>query len=230
MMKWVPFLFKMQENDLYSLVSSRCLVCRMQMRLCLCDQMPHLNLRTHLTLLMQRKELGIGANTGHFIPKVFQNAEIRFRGTYDKRPLDVSDLFEGGNPVLVLFPHKDAKILDADFVASLKQPARLIVLDGNWRQTGKMFSRVSGLSRAQKVVLPLSEPSSYRLRNSPRPDGVCTFEAVARAMGALEGIEVQKKLEYFFDMMVERVLWTRGKLKAHEVTGGIPKSAGLVSE
>ena len=38
----------------------------------------------------------------------------------------------------------------------------------------------------------------------------------------LEGVDVQEKLEHIFRIMTDRVLWTRGKLAAHEVTGGIP--------
>ncbi|MDI6740507.1 MAG: DTW domain-containing protein, partial [Candidatus Edwardsbacteria bacterium] len=63
--------------------------------------------------------------------------------------------------------------------------------------------------------------SRFRLRTQSEPSRVCTFEAAARALGAIEGRDVRKKLEAFFDVMVERMLWARGKLAANEVTGGL---------
>ena len=39
---------------------------------------------------------------------------------------------------------------------------------------------------------------------------------------ALEGAPVQERMEKLFRMMTDRVLWTRGKLAASEVTGGVP--------
>ena len=65
----------------------------------------------------------------------------------------------------------------------------------------------------------------YRLRSESHPAGLATIEAIARAMGILEGPHVQEALERVFRAMVERTLWVRGSLAAEEVTGGIPEGA-----
>jgi len=52
--------------------------------------------------------------------------------------------------------------------------------------------------------------------------GLATLEAIARAMGILEGPEVQAALERPFRAMVERTLWSRGSVAAEDVSGGIP--------
>jgi DTW domain-containing protein YfiP len=62
----------------------------------------------------------------------------------------------------------------------------------------------------------------YRLRHHPDPRFVATFEAVARALGILEGPAVQADLERVFQVVVERMLWSRGRLATERVTGGIP--------
>jgi len=63
------------------------------------------------------------------------------------------------------------------------------------------------------------------LRRAARPGQLCTLEAIARALGVLEGPEVQRQLEGLLRIMVERTLWSAGRLGADEVAGGIPPSA-----
>jgi hypothetical protein len=72
------------------------------------------------------------------------------------------------------------------------------------------------------VSLPAAEPSEYRLRFEPQPGGLATMEAIARALGILEGAPVQRALEQLFRVVVDRTLWSRGALPAAAVTGGIP--------
>jgi glutamine phosphoribosylpyrophosphate amidotransferase len=54
---------------------------------------------------------------------------------------------------------------------------------------------------------------------------VCTFEAIARILGVIEGATVQQELEVLFRKFVGRQLWSRGDLQADEVVGGIPEAA-----
>jgi DTW domain-containing protein YfiP len=68
-------------------------------------------------------------------------------------------------------------------------------------------------------------PSTYRLRSEAHEHGLATLEAIARAMGLLEGPDVQAALEYPFRAMVERTLWARGAVETADVTGGIPEGA-----
>lgn len=172
---------------------------------------------------MQRTEFNLVSNTGHLIPKIFDNAEIRFRGAFDKQPLNTHGLDAPERKTVVLFPTPDAITLTHDWVEDLHQPLTLIVPDGNWRQASKMIKRVPALTQFTKIKIPEGRPSNYRLRSSPRSDGVCTFEAIARALGIIEGDEIQHAMENYFLTMVERVLWVRNKIKAENVHGGLPE-------
>jgi len=76
------------------------------------------------------------------------------------------------------------------------------------------------------VKLPAGPPSEYRLRVQRNETGVCTLEAVARAIGILESKDAQSKLELMLRVMVERTLWSRGMLTANQcTTAGIPSEA-----
>lgn len=185
--------------------------------------MPRFSIATRIVVLMQRTEFNLVSNTGHLIPKIFDTGEIRFRGAFDRQPLNTNGLETPDRKTVVLFPTPDATTLSRDWVTDLGKPITLIVPDGNWRQASKMIKRVPTLNQFTKIKIPEGRPTNYRLRSSPRSDGVCTFEAIARALGIIEGNAVQDAMENYFLTMVERVLWVRNKIKAENVYGGLPE-------
>ncbi|MBK9030793.1 MAG: DTW domain-containing protein [Myxococcales bacterium] len=196
----------------------RCARCRMLGGLCLCALLPALDTRTRLVLVIHRYEDRKPTNTGRLATECLRNSEVIVRGGEDH----VETRFAppaGTRPVL-LFPDADAVPLDQ--LAGGAEPVTLIVPDGTWRQAQRVRSRVLGLDAVACATLPPGPPSRYRLRSEPRPGGLATMEAIARAFGILEGPAAQAALEHVFAVMVERTLWTRGLLAADAVTGGIP--------
>jgi DTW domain-containing protein YfiP len=75
------------------------------------------------------------------------------------------------------------------------------------------------------VSLPEGGVPIDRLRAPPRPGRLATLEAVAAALGILEGPAVGDALMRVYRIMTERTLWTNGRLAADRVTGGIPAGA-----
>ncbi len=84
--------------------------------------------------------------------------------------------------------------------------AKSLVADGSWRQARCLMNRCRGLDVAQRVRLPEGAPTRYRLRSPRSLDAVSTLEAVARALGVLEGPEQEERLERVFDELVTRTL------------------------
>ncbi len=173
---------------------------------------------------MHIKESRRTSNTGHLIPLTVERAEVRIRGRTHVPLCTEGFITMDARPVL-LFPSEDAEVLNERWVAQQEGPVHLIVPDGNWRQAKRMSYREESLAHLKRVRLEDGPPSRYRLRRHHDPAWVSTFEAVARALGVLEGPEIQAKLERDFDCFVERSLWARGDLPASQVTGGIPESA-----
>jgi DTW domain-containing protein YfiP len=199
----------------------RCPKCLMTQSLCICAIAPRLSLRTRVAVVMHVRESYRPSNTGRLIPLALANSFVCLRGIRDKLT-DTEGMIPEGTQGLVLYPSTDSRVLKQDYISPIIKPITLVVLDGNWNQASKMAKREPALRELPRVHLPPGPLSKFRLRTQSSPERVCTFEAVARALGAIEGIDVQTKLEAFFDVMVERMLWARGKLKTDEVTGGIP--------
>jgi DTW domain-containing protein len=100
----------------------------------------------------------------------------------------------------------------------------LIVPDGNWGQAGRVRRRVPGLIDLPCVTLPTGPASEYRLRAETRAEGLATIEAIARAFGILEGLEVQHAIESVFALLVERTRWSRGEISRAQLTHPLPQS------
>lgn len=75
------------------------------------------------------------------------------------------------------------------------------------------------------MSLPVGPPSIYRLRQETQAGGLATLEAIARALGILEGASIQRELERVLRIMVERTLWARGALRDDELMHGLPVGA-----
>ena len=82
-----------------------------------------------------------------------------------------------------------------------------------------------GLRDVPCVSLQPDVPTIYRLRAEFHAGRLATLEAIARALGILDGAPVRQAMERVFRVMVERTLWLRGTLPSERVTGGIPERA-----
>ncbi|MBI3543772.1 MAG: DTW domain-containing protein [Deltaproteobacteria bacterium] len=169
---------------------------------------------TRLVLVIHFRELRTTTNTGRLACLALPDAELRVRGR-EGAPLRTDDLFEPGRRTLVLFPSEAADDLTPEFAARNPGPYTLVVPDGNWSQSRRTARRLGRLdapdgARVQFVRLPQAAPSRYALRHEPAPDGLATCEAIARALGVLDGAGPQRELERVFELMVERTLATRG--------------------
>jgi tRNA-uridine aminocarboxypropyltransferase len=197
----------------------------MRMTLCLCDLVPRLELATRVVVLMHQRETYATTNTARLACRALVNSETRIRGLPGAPPASEGLVDEAPGELLVLYPDARAELLDERLSASLGRPVTLVVLDGSWRQAGRMIRREPGLEGARLVKLAPGGPSRYRLRKSPNADALCTIEAVALALGVLEGPGPRADLERLFEVMVERTLFSRGDLKADECAFDLPVRA-----
>jgi DTW domain-containing protein YfiP len=199
----------------------------MHRTLCICSLLPSLATRTRLVLVLHQLESRKTTNTGRLAARCLANSQVVFRGRDDEMrrtdgPGDGAgaSLWPPDSDPVLLLPHETARPLTE--WASSPRPVTLIVPDGTWRQVKKTRRRIPGLDRVPCAVLPGADSSRYRLRRDARPDRLATLEAIALAMGVLEGAEIQRALLHVFAVMVDRTLWTNGRIATEEVTGGIP--------
>jgi DTW domain-containing protein YfiP len=213
----------------------------MHVSLCICALLPRLETRTRVVLLLHQLEVGKPTNTGVVAARCLVNSAIVYRGRapgHDDEPgLDADapgDSIEEqaahlaaqipvGTRAAFLFPHESAQSLEACRDADV--PTTLVVPDGTWRQASRARSRLADALRWPCVSLASTGREGTRLRAALRPSRLATIEAVAHALGVLEGAAIEDALLHVFRVMTDRTLWSNGRLAREAVTGGVPDGA-----
>lgn len=190
-----------------------CQGCGLHLDRCICKLITSLDLKTKIALVIHRKELKRTTNTGQLALKCLVNSEIRIRGEQNCKPLDLSDLLTANYQTYLFFPSDDAVELTSELVQSSPLPIQLIVPDGNWRQASKVFSRHPELKLLIKVKISNVNKSNLHLRTEHTPEGMATLQAIALALGIIEGPNVQKILLDLYDAKLKQTLIGRGKQK-----------------
>lgn len=189
--------------------SERCPRCRLHSRLCICNHIPRIELETRLILVMHHREWAKPTATGPLALAVLPNSELRIQGERE-RLLDFRDLDCGRRRTLLLYPGENAPVLSRELLAADPRPVNIVVPDGNWSQAARMGKRLPGLEHAAMVRLPAGEKTAWGVRREHHPEGLATFEAIARAFGIIEAHEVRTRMEEVFRLMVSRTLEARG--------------------
>jgi DTW domain-containing protein YfiP len=203
---------------------NRCLYCHMRKVLCICELAPKLKISTKIIVLLHMRERSRPTNTGRLLKLPLPEVEVRIRGDKDL-PMNSEGLVTEDRETLLFYPSERAVELSTSFLKTISKPITLIVPDGSWRQASKVPKRVAALKTAIHVKLPQGPVPQYRLRKETKLGGMSTFEAVARALGIIEGFEVQEKLEKLFKILAERTLWSRAKLLITDCETEIPRNA-----
>ncbi len=188
-----------------------CPICFLHLQLCICHLIPKLELKTRLCLVIHAKELKRTTNTGRLALQALNNSEMQVRGD-GIEPLDLSPLLKGPYRTLLFYPSEDAVDLTPEFLATDPRPVQLIVPDGNWRQASKVHYRHKELAGIPRVMISTPNLSPHHLRAETTPEGMATLQAIAEAMGVIEGAEVKDKLMSLYQAKLTATLVGRGQL------------------
>ncbi|KQV96479.1 tRNA-uridine aminocarboxypropyltransferase [Pelomonas sp. Root1237] len=140
---------------------------------CLCATLPApLAVRTELLILQHPAEAGHAKNTAAFLTLGLSPAACLLRG-------------EAFDPALarpgtaLLYPGEGEP-------GTLAEVNRLILLDGNWRQSRRLLAVNPWLAALPRLSLP-EQPGRYAIRRAHRPGQLSTLEAGLHALALLEG-------------------------------------------
>ena len=172
--------------------------------------MPTLSLRTKIALIIHAKEMKRTTNTGRLAVKILTNSEMRMRGE-GRDSLDLSDLLIPEYRTLLFYPSPDAIELNRELVEGSSLPIQLIVPDGNWRQASKVHYRHHELKDIPRVMISSPNPNEKHMRAETTASGMATLEAIATALGIIEGNEVKESLMDFYRLKLEGTLSGRGQ-------------------
>ncbi len=152
----------------------------------MCAEVPRLDLRTKIALVIHHRELSRSSNTGLLAHQSLINSEVRIRGE-SREALDLSGLLSPKYQSLLFYPSADALELDRELVCLDSRPIQLIVPDGTWRQARKIHSRHPELRNIPRVKISTPNRGTFQLRAQSRPERMATLQAIACALRIIEG-------------------------------------------
>ena len=181
-----------------------CWRCRRPARVCYCAAVRPIATRTRVVILQHPRESEVPINTARIAALSLSNSSLHVGLDFaSDRGLQAA-LGSAEAPPILLYPSEGAQDLASDPPSG---PVTLVVIDGTWWQAAKLFKLNPFLQALPRYGLSPSEESRYRIRREPALHCLSTIEALAAALGALEGQPggLSELLEPF-DAMVETQL------------------------
>lgn len=181
----------------------RCKRCWVRLEFCVCSEIREQRPATELVVVRHLRESFKSTGTVRAAALVLPELKcLEYGETGEPARYELEALT--GEGTYLLFPGEATTPWEG------AQVKRLVVLDGTWRQTRRMFQRLPPLQGLPRLTLPEKTDRVLRLREGKLAEGRSTFEAIADALELLEGPAVAEPLHAFHALFVERILRARG--------------------
>lgn len=191
----------------------RCPRCKINPSLCFCHLLTPIETKTHVLMIMHHREKHLTSNTASLAKELLPKSDLHLYGLPDDTGgMERVQKIIANKRCFFLYPDEQALDIAEIKLEDSKQSLCLIVPDGTWRQAKKIKRRNSLFNDIPCIKLPAGKEGLYQLRNQHKEEGLCTFEAIARALGVLEGKEgrlVQAQMEFVLMEMNRRFLVAR---------------------
>ncbi len=182
-----------------------CRRCLRPTAFCVCEHLPALAARTKVVLLQHPREARMAICSAWLCHAALPGSELHQGVRFDEHPRVAPLLDEPGT--CLLLPAEGATPATALAAAP---PRTLLVIDATWLQAAKLLRKNPRLAALPRLCLAPGSvaPSGYAgLRAEPEEGHLATIDAVAEALGALEGDPARfAPMRAAFRMAVERQL------------------------
>ncbi|WP_341503772.1 tRNA-uridine aminocarboxypropyltransferase [Gallaecimonas sp. GXIMD4217] len=166
---------------------------------CICSLVSPVPAQSPVAILQFPKEAAHPLNTAALLKASLPDCRVWVGEAFDGEP--AVDHFLAQAPLL-LYPSEEALPLEE----LPRQPRPLLLLDGTWKKAYRLYQSNPALKGLTAVRLPDGVQGRYRLRKSPKAEGLSTLEAAAMVLAHLEpGLDVAP-LYQAMDAMIERQL------------------------
>jgi DTW domain-containing protein YfiP len=194
----------------------RCEYCQLAAFACICLWRPKLNARSEFILLMHSDEVFKPTNTGRLIADVLPQQTHVFCWSRTEPEQELLQLLS--DPLrhcVIVFPvdTSEAASSPRSLVTELPSNGKIntfILLDGTWKQSGRMFHLSRWLEAIPCVLLPDVLVRGYTVRKSHQEHYLSTAEAAGLCLEMADEIHVANALQDYFQLFNLHYLATRG--------------------
>lgn len=194
----------------------RCEHCQLATFACICPWRPELVSSVEFILLMHTDEVFKPTNTGRLIADILPLQTHAFCWSRTEPVQELLDLLgDSRRRCLIVFPAdaSSAGSRPRSLVSSLPMDDKIntfILLDGTWKQSGRMFHLSRWLEGVPCVVLPESLVRGYAVRKSHQEHYLSTAEAAALCLEMAQEPHAALVLQDYFQLFNQHYLATRG--------------------
>lgn len=172
-------------------MSRYCEKCGKATKACICRWIQQLDAKTELWILQHPTEVKRPIGTARILTLSLPNAKLWVGEDFSHHEEINQLLAEQDRQAWVVYPGEEAVPISSLAGSNQTQAAltkqTLIILDGTWKKAYKMWQLSTNLQQLPTVALDNVDQGNYRIRKSPKSEGVSTVEAGYLALTALEG-------------------------------------------
>lgn len=193
----------------------RCELCQLATYACICQWRPSLTSRSEFILLMHRDEILKPTNTGRLIADVLPGQTHVFCWSRTEPDEQLQALLaEEKRRCLIVFPEEanEAAASAREVVYTIPEDGLIntfILLDGTWKQSGRMFHLSRWLDTFPCVSLPQAHARGYSVRKSHLDNYLSTAEAAALCLHMVREEGAAAVLQDYFQLFNQHYLATR---------------------
>ena len=174
-----------------------CDKCARPLKVCICDALTELQASVDVIIWQDPTEAKHKLSTAPLLNLSIKNSRLLVGESFDF--VDIFSDSAAGECAL-LYPLQDGEELQE---GNKQQIKKLLILDGTWRKVRRLFHLNPWLAKLSYINLNPDFQSQYRIRKSPREDGLSTIEAGVAALSWLDNQQNYKPILSVLEKMVQ---------------------------
>ena len=175
-----------------------CNQCNKSLSACICQWIKAIDNYYFLTILQDPSEQNKAIGTARILDLSLSRAEVIVGEHFDSNDFDLNNTF-------LVFPDERSESVEGlHKKQKINKNTQFILLDGSWKKAYKLLMTNPFLQALPKLAINAAGKSTYRIRKSPREDGLSTVEAGYYLLSELEKNKDKfKPLLEVFNHMIE---------------------------
>lgn len=191
---------------------SNCTKCHYPVTTCVCEYVSKkVNNRTRIIILQHPDEVNLAKNTVRLLQLQLSDIQV----VVGESESDFESVLMGlpKESTALLYPGKDT--IDVHNCSSLEpQLSHLLVIDGTWKKTNKIFALNPYLHALQKISFSTIPENQYHIRKAEQSYSLSTLEAVGHFIHIVDGCDNQPLLHLLNGMIEQQTKFMPENVKA----------------
>lgn len=180
---------------------SNCTKCHYPVTTCVCEYVTKkVKNRTKIVILQHPDEVNLAKNTVRLLQLQLSDIQVVIGESENDFASILNDLPK--ESTALLYPGKDT--IDVHNCSALAPKlTHLVVIDGTWKKTNKIFALNPWLQSLQKISFSSIPENQYRIRKAEQAYSLSTLEAVGHFVHIVDGCD-NKPLLNLLNGMIEQ--------------------------